>query len=208
MAYSKTNIVNMALVHLGVDTIDDIDNPLSESARKAKAIWGIAFDSFMEYAEWSFAKKTVVLSRSAVSPVNDVEFLYKYTMPSDLLRIIKKKGVTFGGYEYAGRVPYTIRGGFLYTSWDDTSSPIYITYIKKMGDDELSLLSPGCVLSLSYLIASLLSNRMTKLRKDLTSSYYAEIVKAEGADRSLQGNEEEEEGSTSWIDAGRSQEVV
>lgn len=197
---TPTSVVNMALTFIGADLLQStIDDTTSEQARKAKAVWDTAFGLVVESHEWTFAKKTVELTKSAVDPVNTDEWEYKYTMPSDFGRMVLDSPISFGP-----TIPYVVAGGFLYTNYDNSTNSLYLTYIRNLSDSEVSLFNNKAVLSLAYLIASFLAARLSKAtREEMMKNHIFYLDEAKGVDAMSAGRNEDEDHSDDWTVVGR-----
>lgn len=86
MASSETEVVNIALTHLGADLIASLDDP-SKSASRAKANFGMARDAVLRRYPWKCAKKWAVLTPENTTPINP-NFAYQFILPPDFLRLI------------------------------------------------------------------------------------------------------------------------
>lgn len=90
MGYSELGIVNMALSRIGVKKItqSDWDDGGTQQSIDAKAVWQYIRDEVLETKDWRFAKTSIYLDKSDISPSNG--YAYAYPLPNDFLRFIKK----------------------------------------------------------------------------------------------------------------------
>ncbi|MHB1231586.1 MAG: hypothetical protein ACYCZQ_03245 [Burkholderiales bacterium] len=85
MSASTVAICNQALLGLGANLI----NSLSENSIESNAcnvVWDNARRTTLSMNSWSFARKRIELGQDTTAPV--FEYLYRYTLPSDLLRLV------------------------------------------------------------------------------------------------------------------------
>lgn len=81
---SKTEIVNLALIHLAVGKeISNIETEQSTEAKTARQIYNICLDKVLSDFEWPFATKIVALSLVEEQP--NTEWWYSYRYPTDCL---------------------------------------------------------------------------------------------------------------------------
>ena len=85
MAISQTAICNRALIRIGADTITSIDED-SKEARVMNILYEQIRKELLRSHLWNFALRREILSSSVDSP--DFQWLYRYPLPSDCLRVI------------------------------------------------------------------------------------------------------------------------
>jgi hypothetical protein len=83
---SIISICNQALLSLGATPIDDLSDG-SVEAITCKAVWASARRALLAANNWSFARKRLSLAQDASQPA--FEFQYQYTLPADLIRVVK-----------------------------------------------------------------------------------------------------------------------
>ncbi len=81
----EVTIVNQGFAFLGVDPITSLDDGI-KSSDSAKNIYDDARDACLEEADWSFAKKSYVLTASTDKPTFGSGVLYP--IPTEIIRII------------------------------------------------------------------------------------------------------------------------
>jgi len=114
MGYSKVELANQALDHLGKDNIASLSEATT-TARKANAAFDRTINAALSRSSWTFARKNEALAEVT----NDWKerWLFKFDLPSDCLspvRIIAQADIA----NYPA-VPYEVQGGFLYTNQRD-----------------------------------------------------------------------------------------
>jgi len=83
---SKTEIINLALTHLGAKVISSITES-TEVARRAAVVYDPARDECLRSCDWAFATQIVALAEIANETVTGWDYLYAY--PSNCLRVRK-----------------------------------------------------------------------------------------------------------------------
>lgn len=86
MGYSKAEILNLALVKLGKESIADPDEN-SPPANELRRIYDITRDALLRAHPWAFATKRQELAQSATTP--DFEYDYQYPVPADFLKVLE-----------------------------------------------------------------------------------------------------------------------
>lgn len=83
MATSKVDICNAAAALLGVQRVQDIDNPTTKEEKTFSSLYSPALDSSLASVDWTFAS-----IRKALAPVSGEEtgyFLYAFALPENCL---------------------------------------------------------------------------------------------------------------------------
>lgn len=83
MASSETEVANLALAHLGQNSITDIDSESSQEAAACRRFYDHARDEMLRRWPWTFAKRRQVLALVEEDPTD--EWGYSYRWPSDCL---------------------------------------------------------------------------------------------------------------------------
>ena len=122
MAFSKTEICNLALGRIGAQTIMDIDEN-DKNARACKNALELVVKEASRAGEWHCLKKRVELARDAVAPAFGWD--YAYTLPSDWLGMVQLNGVDFDGDV---EDVYEIESGKILTDADEAKI-IYVAYV-------------------------------------------------------------------------------
>lgn len=92
---SETDVLNDALGQIGAASIVAIDDG-STNANYCLTFYPTVRDGLLRSARWNFAETRVELAQDLTPPVT--EYAYRYTLPSDLLKI----------NEYAGANPVSV----------------------------------------------------------------------------------------------------
>lgn len=155
---SKTEILNMALSHLGISKdVANIDTEKSEEAAAGRRFYDLAKDIVSTITAWPFLTKIAALALIEASP--NVEWAYSYRYPSDckhLKRILS--GVRNDSRQT--RSPYRVAhdtGGLVIFSDQENAEMEY-----SVTPNNPQLYSSDYTLSFSYLLASFMAPRLTK----------------------------------------------
>jgi len=117
MGYSRTEIANMALSHIGSGAeIENLDTDPSEQAAACRVNFNLVLGTLLEDFDWWFCRKIVALGLVALNP--NSEWLFSYRWPSDckkLLRILSGQREDdestrvehIGGVDDQGRLIFT-----------------------------------------------------------------------------------------------------
>lgn len=116
MAYDITGIVNLALLDIGADPIDDIENTNLPNAIKVKSVWEYIRDEVLSEIDWRFAKTRAKLAQHTIEPLYG--YSYAYALPSDFLRLAKTRYQSSKGLN-----PLAYAGGYWYQLIDATGYP-------------------------------------------------------------------------------------
>lgn len=82
---SRTEICNMALVHIGQEPILTLDEETKQS-RLCKRLYETVRDATLRSYPWTFAIKRVILAPDLETPA--FEFEHQFTLPSDCIRVV------------------------------------------------------------------------------------------------------------------------
>lgn len=103
-AFTKTDIVNLALIQAGYDTITNFDSDTSEIAKKVRLYYNHIYELLLCVAPWQFATKRASLTRISLDP-EDTPFNYEYQFPNDAIYLWDiyqgKYGSVFSGNDIA-----------------------------------------------------------------------------------------------------------
>ena len=124
MAFTKTDIVNKALHHLGCEKITSLTDQ-NKRAKLMSDIYDITRESCLEDHFWGFAKKRVTLTPLVQAP--EFEWAYQFNIPSDCLKIWKE----------LNNEPYTIEGKKVLSN----TNSLQIIYISNISDSSIFSLS-------------------------------------------------------------------
>ncbi|MCK5602581.1 hypothetical protein KAR91_11945 [Candidatus Pacearchaeota archaeon] len=118
---SKLSIANLALRELGASTVVDLDTENTKEANLINDFWDLLLEEVLEAHTWDFAKTTKSLADDADFTMADDKWEYAYSLPSDFIRMGRKKANDFA---------YERRGQHLLTN----ETPCVIEYIKQETD--------------------------------------------------------------------------
>lgn len=149
MTVTKTNLANLALVHLAVSSeIANVDTDNTPIARAFRRVYETTRDEVLRDFAWPFAKRTVELQLVEEDPTT--EWAYSYRYPTDCL---KARRLVSGSRNEsrAQRIPYSIAGddsgSLIYTDLEDAQ----LEYT--MGVTDPARWMPDFVVALSLLLA-------------------------------------------------------
>ena len=163
---SVTEIASVALLSLGQDAINSIDDQ-NDRARLAKGLWPMVLDDELSLHRWKVARKRASLAREAATPA--FGWAYQYALPADCLRVLSM----------ANDVEHEIEGALLLT--DNTSADIIYLY----RNETVGAYGPGLTSALVARLAAELAMPITKkdsLVKAAWAAYWAKIGQAIAAD--------------------------
>jgi len=83
ITFTKTEILNLALIQAGYNTITNFDTDTSEIANKCRLYYKHVYALLLCVAPWQFATKRAKLTRVAVNS-DDSPFTYEYQFPVDV----------------------------------------------------------------------------------------------------------------------------
>lgn len=198
MAYSVTGIANITLIKIGADTITAITDTGDEKARKLNATWEYIRNEVLETKDWIFAKERVELAKSTETPVFGFDFMY--ALPSNFLRLSRKKP-----HNMPINTDFSIESGYLLTDYDNTSTSLFISYIKVVTDP--TKYTAAFINALSFRWAAEVCERITGgsvKRGDMMQGYLLALQQADSLNQMTEGMVEDEDGSEDWLNAGRS----
>lgn len=104
MTYTRTGLVNIALMWLGKELLNDLDTDTSPLARKIRPFFGHVFRRCLRVSAWPFALRRQALAQEATAPEN--EFSYRFAIPSDSCKLVRM---------YPNNVPYRQEGESILT---------------------------------------------------------------------------------------------
>lgn len=117
------HIARMACVRLGESPIRSLDPPKTDVEKIMAEEYDNARRHCLSIGTWNFAKKRIILARSATDPVFD--YAAAFPLPADYIKILSNGGDT----EYLAECDFDIEGDYLLTlnvSDDDTVKIRYI----------------------------------------------------------------------------------
>lgn len=126
--YSEVQIYNLVFDHLEEEaavTIDDDRAPVKWLRRN----FPIHRDALIRRGQWGWARKRVQLSKDPTPPA--FEWLYRYAVPGDLLKMLP--------FTYFSRTGYTplqhqVESGFILTNLTSPANFVYLRRVETTGD--------------------------------------------------------------------------
>ncbi|MCP4537779.1 MAG: hypothetical protein GY832_11600 [Chloroflexi bacterium] len=196
---SQTDILNMALLKMGEKTVTSIgqDTP---TATKLRAAYDVVLDEALAAGPekgWKFTKERETISVDATSP--DSEYDYRFALPNGILRIIN---VHADGTDYTDWVR---EGQYILTNQvDDEIDLIYVKRVTNTG-----LFPPHFTrvlyMMLAYQLAFNIIQSKTHANQIFEELYFRVLPKAIALDEQ---DGYVQEGSSSWVDAGRTTSIL
>lgn len=104
MASSAVEVVNLALIRLGLEPIAALDDS-SDRARAATRLYPQARDDLLRAANWNFAQTRVELAESATAP--DWGDLYAFALPTNCLMVLETSLSDAAAWRLEGRTLVT-----------------------------------------------------------------------------------------------------
>lgn len=192
MVSSNTEIVNLALGHLGISRpIGNMDTENSTEARMCRTFYDIVLEDLINEIPWSHCKKFANLALVTGSPAVPAtsEWIYAYRYPQDCLQFIKIVSYRLNNDTRQSRVPYTIAadsvGQLIYTNWPTVPS-ITPQCQYSFKNENVEQFPPNFVLAFSYALAILIAPGVTAgdptgLQAKAQAAYEKTIRNAENA---------------------------
>lgn len=81
-AFTETDIVNLALIQSGYNTITNYDTDTSEIAKKCRLYYKHVYSLLLCVAPWQFATKRAKMTRIPLDPA-DSQYAFEYQFPAD-----------------------------------------------------------------------------------------------------------------------------
>lgn len=131
---SKIDNISNALLLIGHDTINSLDDP-GYPNRVAVNTYDIIVQTELTKSNWTFAHRKVQLAQLAEDPVD--EFDNSFQLPTDMLKV----------WFIRPRSRYKIYGDKLYTN---ASGPLFLDYFANVGEDEWT---PAFTMTVVYALA-------------------------------------------------------
>lgn len=163
---SVVSICNLALMHLGKDRIDTLDEA-SAQARACKRVYDPTLNALLQVEPWGFAGKTVSLGEITNDKADVWQRAYKRPVECLKVRAIgpTTSSVHPNCIEPQGGFPYELEGTTIYCDL----SPAYLRFTDRTTDP--TKFSPLFVMALSWHIAAMIAVPMTKNVKVRQDAY-------------------------------------
>lgn len=186
---SKTEIVNLALTHLGVGKeIAALETENSEEARAARRVYDTARDTVLQDCPWPFATRIAALALVEEEPNTEWAFSYRY--PSDCI-YLRRVLSGLRNDTRQSREPYKIAGDssgkLIYTDSQDAQ----IEYTAK--SDNPQVYPSDFVMAFSYLLAFLMGPRLAGDRTKLIDRAFALYQQSVSVAKAAALNEQQDE---------------
>lgn len=172
MATSVIELCNNALLDLGEDVIMSLGDE-SKAAGLCNHRWPAVRDAVLRAHPWNCAMAQAELAAATAAPLWKWE--YKYTLPTDFLRIVQIVGQD--GREV---MEWEIQGGIILCNEE---APIYISYVRRETDPKKfdALLDEALSSRLAATLAYPLSGS-TALAQSYWEVYQEKLAEARGVD--------------------------
>lgn len=147
---TQTGIVNAALARLGsTERLTSIDDPTSNSAGRARAVWGDLRRMLLSRHPFNFAIRRAMLNEDGVVP--PFGWQRRFHLPEDCLRWLPPAEGDAGSFDGERE------GDFILTN---RSAPLPVRYIADMPD--VSAWSPSFVMAMTVALAEWLAMGITE----------------------------------------------
>ena len=183
MANSKVEIANLALMHVGDNTITSFSDGTA-AANTINTVYETVRDSVLRDHTCNFAIKQATPSLDATAPIYG--FNHRFDMPTDLIRLI----------ELEDNPRYKIEGRFILTD----SNPINIKYVYK--NETVTEYDSMFVQALAVRLAGTIAERLTQsstLAEELIGLYRLHLKDAKSVD--AQVNYPDDLEANLWLDS-------
>lgn len=180
---SVTDIANMAILRVGGEPINDIDDTSNARAKSCKLAWEFARRHVLRSHSWNAATVRTTLSPSATAP--DWDFESAYPIPADCLHVM----------EVDTDDDWRIENGEILT---DGNGTISIRYIKD--EEDVNKYDPSLMMVMVLRLAVEICEKMTSNRTKrelLLDEYLRTLADARADDGQEQSPAEFEEDD--WI---------
>jgi len=183
MATSKVEIANLALMHVGDNTITSFSDGTA-AANAINTVYETVRDAVLRDHKWNFAIKQATPSLDATTPI--FGFNHRFDMPTDLIRLL----------DIEDNPKYKIEGRFILTD----SNPINIRYVYK--NETVTEYDSMFVQALAARLAATVCERLTQsstLAEELLTVYRLHLKDAKSVD--AQSDYPEDIEANLWIDS-------
>ena len=192
MAYSPTDICNIALTDLDVDPIVSIDDPNLTAARKCKRIFQVTQDTVLRDNDWTFNRVKKALTPFTIPDAYlNYRYEYGYVYPSDCLklwRIYPPEGC-YNRQDY--EIQRDLDSSTLFVMCNvDNAVGRYSKVVESTEWMDAEFVEAFALKLASRLAYSILKNQ--KLKNQLSQEYMYALSNAETSDREQYKTEPEE----------------
>lgn len=151
---NKINVINLALVYLGVNTIADI-NENNPQAQSMKAVYDIELYSLLREAHWNFALRRKILNK--VNETTDYGYTNVFALPSDYVRTV---AVYLLGDLTTPLKQYKVIGNRIHSNQDK----LYMEYVYFF--DDTTKFDVSFIKALAYSLATSVSHSLTTMSNE------------------------------------------
>ena len=180
MAFTSIDIQNLALIAIGEEPIESIEDN-TKSARILKRIYQITKEAELRKYNWNFAMTRAKISALATDSYDDFGILKQYEIPVDCLRILYVEGWYIGSYVTPildqDDAQFRIEGNRIITAYN--KDELFIRYIKRIEDD--TMLDPTFVDVFAYALAIRLAaiiTQTTTIKQQIIQQYDLALIDA------------------------------
>lgn len=169
---SNIDICNLALSHLGVDSISNIETPVTNVEIICSAFYDIARQTLLRDGKWQFAIKQLSLAEDNTTPL----FLYSHQsveFPSDFVTLLYLVNTQFSRISLNDGSSFRIMGNRILTDMTAPYNMIYISDIK-----DVNKFTQEFKLLLSFYLAFLISEQVgaSSDKKQYVSQMYTSML--------------------------------
>jgi hypothetical protein len=148
---SKVDICNLALGHLKIEPITDIETPNTNEESICARYYDITRQSVLESADWSFAVKRTTVAADTSTPAFGWDY-QSGTLPADFLKLIGVYNSSGTLYINTNNQYYDFEGNKILANFN---GPYYIKYLSDVTD--VSKFDRMFVMNFSYALAVTMS---------------------------------------------------
>lgn len=154
---SKTEIINLALSHLGIGKeITNLETEKSAEASAARRVYDTALDFVLREVHWPFATRIAALALVEEEP--NTEWGYSYRYPTDCIKVRRILSGLRNDTRQS-KAPYRLvqdnAGKLILTDEQDAQAEYTVK------TDNPQMYPPDFVMAFSYYLAWLMSSRIT-----------------------------------------------
>ena len=171
---SQIDIVNMALVKLGQNTITSLTEN-SVAAQSMSAMYDLERKALLRQYRWSFS-----ISRAQLAALTDTpafQYSYQYQLPTDCLQVIRlfegEPDPNWPDFDQFPERAYKVEGRKILTDYE---APVYLVYVSDV--DESGNFDSAFVAALADRLAYVTCNRITQsttLKKSIKDDFRTSI---------------------------------
>lgn len=193
---SQVSIVNSALIKLGEDLINSLDET-NKPARTMKEQYDKKRQELLRQYRWNFAILRLVLAPSSTAP--EYGYGYKFLVPNNVLRIegVYDESEPLYQVNYTGAgIPHKLEGGYILCD----ENPLYVFAIEDVTDTARfdPLFAELLAWSLAADTALAITNSSSKAK--IAFAGYTETARLARSANAREGTPEQVTGET-WLDS-------